>query len=249
MNQRFNQPSQEKARMEMELDQQKPCQLELKETENTMTLRKTVRLLRCNRRPQSSSAANVCYSFRPEKKDPEYNSEISRIATLTTGPGGMGEQGCLHLNFKRWEQYLVEDLQRHDPHSIEIQANDSCQAETQPCNPTMQSCGSRTPAPVDPEAEHQERGLFLSLKMSQNFPQTCLGPSHLSSSLIFPFGTERLFLPCPTIVFLKHVPCLVPQVQSWRVILPRNESQLQISLISDLDDIQAGLWTFEFMLE
>ena len=86
VNHEFNQPSQQKAKIEMRQYPQKGCQLELTgKRENGMKGRKTVGLLRLKRTgPQSHSSANMCYSLRQGKKNPKCNSDIIRAATSTT---------------------------------------------------------------------------------------------------------------------------------------------------------------------
>lgn len=58
--------------------------------------------------------------------------------------------------------------------------------------------------------------------------QTCLRPWPLSSFRFFLLEWECLSYACLTIVIWKQVTCLVSQVCSWRGILPRDESYLQL---------------------
>lgn len=51
--------------------------------------------------------------------------------------------------------------------------------------------------------------------------------SFLPSFLFPPFRIKYLSYACPTIVFRKHITCLVSQVYSWREILPQGKSYLK----------------------
>ena len=106
-------------------------------------------------------------------------------------------------------------------------------------------------APVGLVAEHPGKGnysqaLRFNIVCTVGF-WTCLGPVTFFLSYFFLLEWECLLYICPTIVFWKHMTCLISQGHSWRGILPQNESALSLTHFSFRGDFR--LQAFELMLE
>lgn len=135
-----------------QISQQWHCQFELKGIEMGQNEWSLFDFLGLQNRATELFTANICYSSRQRKNDPEGNSKIIRATSSVSN-------GVAIVSVSTGQTTFTESLW------------DGASQSLGGMTPTWHSCGGRTSAPVGPEGRvWSQREVFLSLKILWSSP-------------------------------------------------------------------------------